>query len=30
MPPMQVDEHTNIALFADPQGTTFGIYASRT
>jgi len=29
MPSMQVDDHTTIALFADPQGTTFGVYASR-
>ena len=24
--PMQVDEHTHIAVFVDPQGTTFGMY----
>jgi predicted enzyme related to lactoylglutathione lyase len=24
--PMQVDTHTSIAVFADPQGTTFGLY----
>src|SRR5205807_10575027 len=28
MPPMQVDEHTRIAMFTDPQGTSFGIYSS--
>jgi predicted enzyme related to lactoylglutathione lyase len=28
MPPTKVDEHTTIAAFVDPQGTTFGIYAS--
>jgi predicted enzyme related to lactoylglutathione lyase len=27
MPAMQVDEHTVIAMFADPQGTTFGLYS---
>jgi uncharacterized protein len=27
MPATQVDEHTSIAMFADPQGTMFGIYA---
>jgi predicted enzyme related to lactoylglutathione lyase len=27
VPATQVDEHTTIALFVDPQGTTFGIYA---
>src|SRR5438876_1133115 len=26
MPPTQVDEHTSIAAFADPQGTVFGLY----
>ena len=26
MQPMQVDEHTHIAVFVDPQGTTFGMY----
>jgi uncharacterized protein len=25
-PPMKVDEHTSIAVFQDPQGTTFGLY----
>lgn len=28
MPPSPVDEHTSIALFADPQGTTFGMYST--
>ena len=28
MPAMKVDEHTEIAIFTDPQGTTFGLYAS--
>jgi predicted enzyme related to lactoylglutathione lyase len=28
MDPTRVDEHTTIALFVDPQGTTFGVYAS--
>jgi uncharacterized protein len=28
MPSMKVDEHTVIALFTDPQGTTFGLYSS--
>jgi predicted enzyme related to lactoylglutathione lyase len=28
MPAMKVDEHTEIAMFTDPQGTTFGLYAS--
>jgi len=28
MPPMKVDEHTSIAMLADPQGTVFGLYAS--
>lgn len=28
MPGMKVDEHTEIAMFTDPQGTTFGLYAS--
>ena len=28
MPPMKVDEHTEIAMFTDPQGTTFGLYSS--
>jgi len=27
MPPTQVDEHTKIAAFADPQGTMFGMYS---
>jgi predicted enzyme related to lactoylglutathione lyase len=27
VPAMKVDEHTEIAMFADPQGTTFGLYA---
>lgn len=27
MPAIKVDEHTSIAMFADPQGSTFGIYA---
>jgi uncharacterized protein len=27
MPPTQVDEHTKIAVFTDPQGTAFGMYA---
>jgi len=27
MPAMQVDEHTVIGMFADPQGTTFGLYS---
>jgi predicted enzyme related to lactoylglutathione lyase len=26
MQPMQVDEHTWIAAFLDPQGTMFGLY----
>jgi predicted enzyme related to lactoylglutathione lyase len=26
MKPMKVDEHTHIAVFVDPQGTTFGLY----
>ena len=29
MPPTQVDPHTSIAMFVDPQGTSFGIYASQ-
>jgi predicted enzyme related to lactoylglutathione lyase len=29
MQPMKVDEHTSIALFTDPQGTTFGMYATQ-
>ena len=28
MPAMKVDEHTEIAMFTDPQGTVFGLYAS--
>jgi uncharacterized protein len=28
MPPMRVDEHTEIAMFTDPQGNTFGLYSS--
>ncbi len=28
MPAMQVDEHTKIAMFVDPQGATFGLYAT--
>jgi predicted enzyme related to lactoylglutathione lyase len=28
MEPMKVDEHTSIAVFIDPQGTPFGVYAS--
>ncbi|HEY1331910.1 MAG TPA: VOC family protein [Actinomycetota bacterium] len=28
MPAMKVDEHTEIAMFTDPQGTTFGLYSS--
>jgi predicted enzyme related to lactoylglutathione lyase len=28
MPPMQVDERTSIAVFADPQGTAFGVYST--
>jgi uncharacterized protein len=28
MPPTKVDEHTTIAVFVDPQGTMFGVYAS--
>ena len=28
MPPMKVDEGTTIAMFTDPQGSTFGLYAS--
>jgi uncharacterized protein len=28
MPPMKVDDHTTIAMFADPQGTAFGLYAT--
>jgi hypothetical protein len=27
MPAMKVDEHTEIAMFTDPQGTTFGLYS---
>ena len=27
MQPMQVDEHTHIAVFVDPQATTFGLYS---
>ena len=27
MQPMQVDEHTHIAVLVDPQGTTFGLYS---
>jgi uncharacterized protein len=27
MPAMKVDEHTEIAMFTDPQGTVFGLYA---
>jgi uncharacterized protein len=26
MPPMKVDEHISVAVFRDPQGTTFGLY----
>ena len=29
MQPMQVDESTSIAIFLDPQGTTFGMYTSQ-
>jgi uncharacterized protein len=29
MQPMKVDDHTEIAVFADPQGTTFGMYTYR-
>ena len=28
MPAMKVDEHTEIAMFNDPQGGTFGLYGS--
>ena len=28
MPAMKVDEHTEIAMFTDPQGTSFGLYSS--
>jgi predicted enzyme related to lactoylglutathione lyase len=28
MPAMKVDEHTEIAMFTDPLGTTFGLYSS--
>jgi uncharacterized protein len=28
VPPMQVDDHTRIAAFTDPQGTMFGIYTA--
>jgi predicted enzyme related to lactoylglutathione lyase len=28
MPPTKVDEHTTIAVFVDPQGTSFGLYTS--
>jgi uncharacterized protein len=28
MPPTQVDAHTTIAMFTDPQGTVFGVYSS--
>jgi predicted enzyme related to lactoylglutathione lyase len=27
MPAMKVDEHTEIAMFNDPQGGTFGLYS---
>jgi predicted enzyme related to lactoylglutathione lyase len=27
VPAMKVDEHTEIAMFVDPQGTTFGLYS---
>src|SRR5437773_1147458 len=28
MPAMKVDEHTEIAMFTDPQGTPFGLYST--
>jgi predicted enzyme related to lactoylglutathione lyase len=30
MPPMQVDDETRIAMFADPTGNTFGVYGPLT